>query len=801
MKHNLLLLIGVVCLMTSCLEENFHQPSFSYDNEVSFSATLNKVNTKTLYDQAELLACQNSVKVNWVHGDLITVYGDQCTAVKQANYQVGTVTVNEQGQEQVASGQSYANYLKKTGDAGVQWGDANVSDFYALYPATTNQFTSTTNGVEVMSSIRSIQTNKFEYDATKKLWIGTPYNGDMNNPSMCDAVMYAFTPSATANDGAVDLSFMPFSTVLKFKFNGISFSTNNTDPVNITKIVLNAPSVVAGDFKLNLTKATNGKSVSPSIAIPNSTNNTQSITIYPSYLSLDAGDVVEFCVFTLPQDYSMDANDNLWSVTIESSRGTFTYKMRPDKVENKDITYKIKAGQIHKVNIPVKTVVDPTPLKPGEWLEQIPRNVYLSELSIPGAWYATDSNYQGSIGLGSDTNSNDIDDGLESLYNIGVRAFHIDCRASGPNAQSYNLYCAGTENSNGVGTTVLSKLESLSKLVKSNEYLMVILTISDKEKTQNNNSLGSVDPKVVVPMMYNLLNTNKDNIKLHYQTTRTDEKGNPIIRYGIDANTLVNDVLGKIVVKINVNTSDENFKTYIPSIDPDIALFSEGSMAPSSSGNIIAGIFNKMNSPYMYWGDTKIGNSDSDITNPTMKYYYHQAQLTTDEINEFNQNSSQTGPNFGSRMTAISDIISQSGVIYKSGLHNAFFQLGIGGMVKYQGIQDADVHGCVAEYLNKYTIDEIDKKISNKDLSPVGIVLMNYCATSNITETYNKGLVGIGARSHTYVTYGPDLVNKILSLNTMFYLNRNHEQPEWPDKEKPQLAQNAAYAEVGEDVF
>ena len=144
MKRNFIYLIGVICLMTSCLGElNINKPSA--DGDIVFTASLSEVTTRTLYDEDGIKNATSAVKVNWVHNDLITIYGADCTEGRQqAEYRVGAVKVNgsnvpvldANGNEQPVSGQSYANYLQKTGAAGVQWGSKNTSDFYAVYPST-----------------------------------------------------------------------------------------------------------------------------------------------------------------------------------------------------------------------------------------------------------------------------------------------------------------------------------------------------------------------------------------------------------------------------------------------------------------------------------------------------------------------------------------------------------------------------------------------------------------------------------------------------------------------------------------
>ena len=97
---------------------------------------------------------------------------------------------------------------------------------------------------------------------------------------------------------------------------------------------------------------------------------------------------------------------------------------------------------IHKLNVAGFPVAATWTYNPATWLTTVPRNVYISDISLPGAWYATDSGYQG----GS----------LSDQYSAGIRAFNIDCRLSIKEGQSAKssysesdysnlaLVCAGT---------------------------------------------------------------------------------------------------------------------------------------------------------------------------------------------------------------------------------------------------------------------------------------------------------------------------------------------------------------------
>ena len=139
-----------------------------------------------------------------------------------------------------------------------------------------------------------------------------------------------------------------------------------------------------------------------------------------------------------------------------------------------------------------------------------------------------------------------------------------------------------------------------------------------------------------------------------------------------------------------------------------------------------------------------------------LKFYYHQAQKTY-------ASTSTSSPKLSERHLAIDDITAQSRTIYENNLHNAWFQIGIGG---YNANDDTDKL-TIASNLNSYLLTKVQNKLLSQEglaPSPVGIVLMNYC-----TGDSSKG-------------NGAALVKAILEMNTMFRLNRDPAKPEWPNQ-------------------
>ena len=774
MKNKTFISLGILCLLTSCVK-GLDDTNFipTPGNEVVLTARLGTPKTKTVYGEEG----ETSIPVKWVHNDLITVYGTTCS-VPQADYAVKTYVKDANGgvTDQILSstpnkndGQNYADDLVKTGEAGVQWGTLPKSDFYAVYPAVTGNIAQTTTGVTVPATISSQQYNSFS--VIDGVLVGTPFHPENKTYGMDDAIMYAYTKDATPTDEngnpkAVDLRFKPFSTVMKFHIgtwyaqSGSSLeSDQHGKSIKVNAITLEAPYNVAGDFTLSL----DGNDATAAAGT------TKKISIIPAEeIVWTYGQELEFCVFVIP--VAGQKISGSWKVTITANDGSRTFSLKPKTNDNATI----EPGMIHKLNVEGFPVTEEWKYDPATWLTTVPRNIYISDISLPGAWYATDSGYQ--------------DGSLQQQYNAGIRAFNIDCRLTLNTSTSVGkangktgitnylnkdwreyvdntahaldgtlvLACSGTEDGSlgkisSIGKTVKQALKELGTLAMNNpnEYVEAIITVAQKPNDENTGYTyirGTVNPQMVLNALANLLNNDKEIAQYIYG-------------YGdgktITPETTVGDVCGKVVVKVNLNTNDAHLKTYNYSAP---MLISEGSMASSSigyiSGDIVSGSFTGMNTAEMYWSNSypAAGNSIKP-----MKYYYHQAQATTGT------------PTIADRKTAIQSILSKSYEIYSRNTHDAMFQLGIGGWTSDNNSGKTNL----SSELNPYVYGIINSMLTETQYegkvykpAPVGAVLMNFATA--------------GTNVDNDVRDTRKLIKAIIDLNGKYFLNRDTSKPAWP---------------------
>ena len=642
--------------------------------------------------------------------------------------------------------QNFANNLDKTGEFGVQWGmdGTKKCDFYSVYPSVNNgHSTSITpspdgSGVTVRAHIRPSQFCVFNANSDATAYSGTPYDETYTDGTMPDAFMYAVTPDQDNGTEVVNLRYTPFSTVLKFHFAGFTTSVDLTSPyIYLQKVILTAPDgvTVAGNFDVTISKDGSVTSSLP-VADSEASNDLEVNTILPggSYVRLGKNMPIDFSIFTIPQD-GLSLSDT-WNVVMQTNAGNFRYKLKPS-TNNTGKNSNLVAGQVHKLNIPILTVTKDITLNPADWMTQIPRNVYLSELSLPGSWYSVLEEYQGT---GVD---------IATQYAAGVRAFNLDCRLTqetDDSNSSLRLVCAGTD---GVGTAgwgydggdlVLDKMKEIGALIANNpeEYVVVVLTVAEKPMTRKpligaTKVYGTVAPKEVLKAIATML---ADSSLDSY-----------IYKKPITPNTTVSDVLGKIIVKVNANTSNFRATSYTSIPHAMVSLASmAGGAGYTDYTDIVNGVFNSMQTSTIYNSKT-----DSGLT-----FYYHQAQKTY-------ASGSTSSPNLDERHAAIDDITAQSRTIYENNLHNAWFQIGIGG---YNADEDTDKLTTASD-LNDYLLKKVQKKLLGQEglaPSPVGIMLMNYCTGDSSNGN------------------GAALVKAILEMNTMFRLTRDPAKPEWPNQ-------------------
>lgn len=513
--HDYLLGLSLLALV-ACNQENMpERPTPTPGAEVKFGVSLNKNDvTRTIYGKEN----NNAFPIYWVDGDKVLVTSPQCLNGRNtAQYKVSVKDDTPQ---------NYASSLDKTGEVGVQWGQNPTADFYSVYPANN---ASVQEGTKFRLTMPNAQNDILKLGGRK-----SKAYADMN------ACFMGAVSKGVTNGSEVNLTYTPLSTAIRFTLRGPSSAEGQTDSeVIISQVVLKADQPIAGDFTVDMSTGTETPTVKPGEKKYNE------ITLYThyaetgGYLTLGLNDEVELNAFVIPYE-NLAVNDN-WKLEVTTAQGkVYTTPLKGSGAGT------LKPGKIHRFkgdlpNLPAPT----TDWDPSNWMANVPRNVYLSEISIPGSWNSLNDDYQDVNGSTEEKCKAAID----AQYKAGVRAFHIDTRwtpkrnpydivtntfVSAPTILRLGTAVGGATNNYG-GEKLTRKdnlsfanaLEYIAYHVLPKEYMIVFCTLAQNsyEKTEGGwmqavSDACAADDRII--------------------DART-----------ISANTVVGDVLGKVIVIVN----------------------------------------------------------------------------------------------------------------------------------------------------------------------------------------------------------------------------------------------------------
>lgn len=715
-------------------------------DEVQFGLSL-PGKTKTVYGEETA----TGFPIYWVNGDKVRVASPQCQSGRNnAEYKV-----------EAGSNQNYATSLSKTGDAGLQWGESATADFYSIYPSNGNTSLEVSTDSEGKTT-KAVAKLKVSAAQTARL-SSTVTDGD-GNPvlqpdDMSDVVMYAKTTSVKSGK-TVELQYVPFSTVIEFEING---PVSGEGDMTVQSITLSAPegTNIAGTFELDLLNASAVGNTALSAKNIGKGSNTILLHLLDknnAYITVGAKKKVKAKLCLLPQPYTSLEG---WTVTVACNAGQYSKKIGQYNVEEGK-TKNLVAGQVHKVQLPPLSYKEGWTYEQGNWITSLPDygNIYLSELSLPGAWYAgSKESYQATTDIAT-------------LWNAGVRAFAVETRTtstgwflgdvaqetpngialSGSQSNSRRSYSAGTNSLRSgsssdakvgySGTSIATIITNIANQVKGDEYGVLVLSYADGGESAHR----PVDYGAWLQLLYDAYNGLDATVK---------EK---IYKGQVTANTIVNDVRGKLILKINVDAniamsgsvSGTNF-AYANNLP---ALFSYNPFLIQMTGADYTRPYYS-NLSWSTWGDgTDYRTYDlianlSGISEPDAadKFIW-----VFSSANRTQNKGSLSYPTYTQRQTALKAMMDYSKQIYDASTHNVWFYFNCGGTLvttDFWGNEDDPSPTEFAKTMNLWLKNTINAKT---DPSPLGIVMFNQCTGANATY------------------YGEDIIKAIIEMNSKFYL-------------------------------
>ena len=693
MKTKKYFIISAIALLAcSCRDEEQGGVQPTPGEEVQFGATLEQITSRTVYGEQT----ETGFPINWVTGDEVVVFSPDCAA-SQSSGGVGSaiykVNVGENSGEQ-----NYANSLDKTGEIGVRWGQNATGRFYSIYPASPLY-------TKVSGDCKSVT---LTMPAQQDMNFTRNDNGIIVQPDMRACFMYANT-SEISNGKTVDLQYKPLTTAIRLKLQGPQDDTNG--PVTVTYVRIHAPN----DTYINGTYTF--KDVTDGSGIPEPTNGLNYVTMNVAnattgaYLTLGKNESAVLTAFLLlGKETIVDEN---WSIEVGTSIGV-SYEL-PIRTTASAESRTLEPGKVHI--LPDLPPLTSDKWNASNWMANLQRNVYLSEISIPGTWYSRHAEYQ------------PVSNDLKQQYNIGVRAFHLDTRwrASRPWGLGWNIEPLGVVDDDnhtiyrdGTGITTPDKylstdaptfescLKDITECVKSDEYMVVICTFAQ----------GSGNA------------TYNDKNWIQYISEICNNNEKVIVASNLNQNSTVADVLGRVIVIVNTFTTT----------------------------NIPDGRCFFMNMP--------ISQKETDFKNDVMvdlKYYnstpsgitvygthaQQTAALGESGFTVSDENISYYVPTISERKDMAGKILDWSEENYKARdnySHSIWMYLGMGGYIQQRG---GDDYSTVPEQLNGFIADRVQTMFDNNSYYPIGIVFMDNLAASNLPS-------------------GPTLVQSILEMNNKY---------------------------------
>ena len=673
-------------------------------DEVVFGAAL-PGNTKTVYGEET----SSGFPIYWVNGDKVRVASPQCLSGRNsAEYAVAVESAT----------QNYATSMTKTGDTGVQWGNAPAADFYSIYPS------SASTALEVSGEG---VTTTLHVDATQ--FANTTDNGTSyyaQPAEMGNVVMYAKT-AGVKNGSTVALRYTPFSTVLEFEINApdkIEVAGQQTQ-ITIQTLTLTAPTgtTIAGDFGFNF----DGPSITPA-----ATGGSNAITMhfldnnqYTTVLSTTKTTLkAKMCLMPVSGVESIAG----WKIAVNTSAGTFTKTIKDSDLTGKNTA--LAPGKVHKIKLPTLSYAsDKWVYSLDSWIPTLPdyTNIYLSELSLPGAWYAgSNEAYQATPSI-------------TELWDNGVRAFAVECRTNStwPSGTPAYLCISGTGRNmlSGAytdGTNITNVLESIKTALASHqdEYAVLVLSYADGGD-------GGHRDKDHAYFLQGVANALSGYTGIVYSGP-------------INKDTTIDAVKGKLIVKVNI---DQNLT--IGNYAGSNALISYNPFLLQISTN--ASTFAHPYYSDLYWSgwadanktcaqvSTLTGISAAEAASKFI-WVFSSANRTHADVTD---GSTYDIPTYSDRKTALGAMMTFSKTVYERSNHNVWFYFNCGGTQATSSTSSTVSPTDFAKTMNSWLLSTINAKT---DPSPLGIVMFNQCTGDNATY------------------HGADIIKAIIEMNSKFYL-------------------------------
>ena len=593
------LLAAAMVAMSSCQDEMVENPATPAQTgaEITFGSSLTdlEAQTRTIYGDEPV---DGAYPVYWVKDDEISIYCPEASNGTLVNYRVTPNTSDATTSSAVTK--------VNPDEAGLQWGAADVHHFYGFYPA--SAVTGTEDG-KIKGYVPPTQ-NVDSWNPQRNKAGGINYYGKTNTDL---AYMWAYGTAnrSTMGNEDVSLTFHPWMTVVQIKLPGPESGELKVSNFNI-RAIDGSQTILTGDFICDMNPVEEGGKAPNYEAVVSSTpqvRNTIAISGWneetQDFIKLTPKDTLIVRAYLLPVDEAIQKTREL-QIRVQPLNGAVL--TRTLGYSNAGTESSIKP---HKVN----TVILPRLRSAGTnyWMSSLDRGIYLSELSIPGSKfsYLTPTNAGSNAAFQGEPIEQQFLDGVRGfIVQVGANATYNATRTGGVFVPSYDytytdatlpIFCGGGDDLSDAITHIANALETAETSLNQGgrdrnlECAVVMITYAGDDAVSADftgdgryhsiSEVGGAEHVWMDAIANELKQLGEDAAKRIY----TGE---------ITANTTLDDVKGKIILKVNTNSDAQN--GYIAANDDVPALFSRWNGATNTANKYAYAIDIFTNSVGMY---------------------------------------------------------------------------------------------------------------------------------------------------------------------------------------------------------
>lgn len=713
MKKNIFLIAGIAltAMFSGCADENLDNTvknpvksgeEIMFGSELSGDADVieSKPGTRTVYGDRTT----TGVPVYWEAdgSDKIAIFCNQ--ASQPADHLVTYKITPDETDHATAATVAKVN----TSEAGLQWGDLDTEHrFYAFYPASAvkgsaeeDQTGQITANIPVTQQVQEWRKGTFESSDTE-------FNGKtvyFGLPNMDYAYMYAYnavTPSEVDKSQAINLQFHNLVTVLDITVQGPSSGTATITNINVDAIEGEEP-ILTGDFTCNIRNASTGEGAVATCEPVGDFNEERGRISIPCYdkktgqfIQLGPNELLNVKAYIIPQDKNTVTKRTL-RVTVSLLNGAPCRKT----LQQADVT----PHKINRVILPPLTIGGT-----NYWMSSLDPDIYVSELSIPGSKFSVLTTANGASRV---YQNYDIDKQFED----GIRAFIFQTAVDGTNSHpvnlannefTYDINVVAEDRYNQVMSLsdavkkIASYLDKCQEAGKENEFafLMLTYTTGDQDLGKGHLTWGGMEwDRPALSAEQTWIQGLRDKIN----EIKADPS-NRIYTDEITPNTTINDVKGKIILKVNYNSKDM-ISGYTGSA-PMMFTYWGSATGPDGYQEANGGMPMDWGAPVWY-----------ENSNATLRWYYQ-------EVTSVGNGQEATTQE---KKDGIQNLFRKSVDLYKNDTsHKTWFMNDLGGYYS----DNVDINGrgsgiqALAYDMNQMGVEELQDRTENAGL---GLVFMNF---------------------------------------------------------------------------